>query len=357
MDEDSKLRQADRHGAPASERCLNCQSPLQGPYCSECGQRAENPRRLVIGLVQDVIVDTLSIDSKLARTLSMLFLRPASLARDYLDGRRVRYTAPFRLYLFSSLVFFLILWTLVPMSAFEDGLRESSDPGEVTVTAPEPPDERATEPAGEPLEAAPDDEAAFSEGEDAEVSAGIADEDGGEGEEMFDGVDEIDCGLEGGPPDTLGERFCVGTREVLLQFGEASERVSEDPRLFLLQVRSNIPRALLVAPVVYALIMLLLYVYRRRVLVYDHLVVSLYMHAALYAYLSIFLLAGRLPVIGGLASLVLLWGWVQAFLVFRRSYGSGWVSTVLKFSVQTTLYYFAVLLLLVLGLGYSLYQS
>src|SRR5210317_1561489 len=52
--------------------------------------------------------DFLDLDSRLMRTLKPLLLHPGKLTRDYLDGRRFRYTPPLRLYIFSSMAFFIL---------------------------------------------------------------------------------------------------------------------------------------------------------------------------------------------------------------------------------------------------------
>lgn len=53
--------------------------------------------------------ETFDIDSRLARTLSALAIRPGFLTAEYCRGRRASYSPPLRLYLFISVVFFLIL--------------------------------------------------------------------------------------------------------------------------------------------------------------------------------------------------------------------------------------------------------
>ncbi|MEL6212932.1 MAG: DUF3667 domain-containing protein, partial [Pseudomonadota bacterium] len=104
----------------ADGHCRNCGEALSGDYCWNCGQAASEPRRLVIGLVQDFFVETLSIDGKLIRTLSLLLTRPGRLARRYLDGQRVRFSPPFRLYLFTSVFFFLALFLAIGDIRTED---------------------------------------------------------------------------------------------------------------------------------------------------------------------------------------------------------------------------------------------
>jgi hypothetical protein len=47
-------------------------------------------------------------DGKLANTLRLLITRPGQLTLDFLDGRRVRYITPLRLYFSVSLIYFLL---------------------------------------------------------------------------------------------------------------------------------------------------------------------------------------------------------------------------------------------------------
>ncbi|WP_203293299.1 DUF3667 domain-containing protein [Maricaulis parjimensis] len=86
--------------------CADCGHALDGPYCSQCGQSAADIRRPVRTLVTDFIGDTFVWDGRLWRTMKRLFINPGSLARHYADGQRARWTPPIRLYLLVSLVFF-----------------------------------------------------------------------------------------------------------------------------------------------------------------------------------------------------------------------------------------------------------
>ncbi|MEM7768744.1 MAG: DUF3667 domain-containing protein [Pseudomonadota bacterium] len=336
--------------------CLNCGARLSGDFCAECGQQASNPRRLVIGLVQDVIVDTISIDNKLVRTLGMLLAKPGRLARDYIDGRRVRYTAPFRLYLFSSLVFFLLLWTVVPFDEFEGAIQFEDGETERVGTTNTPTEGSETGIEGLVPTVVPNVEETGDAVDDAAerppLQAVEPPEDNSSDEGAFDCGDIPETG-----PDTLAARLCVSGNAIEARLQGAADRVSQDPKLFFVQVRSNVPRAMLLAPIIYALINMALYFYRRRTWIYDHLVVSLYMHAALYAYLSIVILGVQIPLIGWFAPLLLVWGWIQSVMVFRQAYGSNWLSVALKFSVMNVSYFVCVVLLLLLGLGLALYQS
>jgi hypothetical protein len=90
-----------------SEKCLNCGTGLKGPFCYYCGQPDRNFMRFFPVLLRDLMEDLLDLDSRFMRTIKPLLFKPGRLTRDYMEGRRFRYAPPMRLYIFSSIVFFL----------------------------------------------------------------------------------------------------------------------------------------------------------------------------------------------------------------------------------------------------------
>jgi hypothetical protein len=90
------------------EHCENCGTVLNGPFCSQCGQRAISPVVSLRQFASDVLDGLFSVDSRIWRTILPLLFQPGSLTRDYLAGRRERYLPPFRTYLIMSLLFFMI---------------------------------------------------------------------------------------------------------------------------------------------------------------------------------------------------------------------------------------------------------
>ncbi len=97
-------------GARPAPRCSNCGTPLSGSYCSECGQRhLEHPVHHFWHFVGEAIEDLTHADSRLWRTLIALLFRPGLLTREFLDGHRVRYLPPVRLYLVVSVIFFVVV--------------------------------------------------------------------------------------------------------------------------------------------------------------------------------------------------------------------------------------------------------
>ena len=92
--------------SPAEALCANCGALLVGPYCAQCGQRAEGSLS-VRGLLSDVLEDQLSVSGSAAATVLPLLFRPGFLTQEYLRGRIVRYAAPFRVFLVSTTLFLL----------------------------------------------------------------------------------------------------------------------------------------------------------------------------------------------------------------------------------------------------------
>ncbi len=92
-----------------SETCLNCGEPLVGAYCAQCGQQNIDRRQPFWKLLGDILHETFDFDSRVARTLAALLIRPGFLTLEYCAGRRAKYSPPLRLYIFVSVLFFLSL--------------------------------------------------------------------------------------------------------------------------------------------------------------------------------------------------------------------------------------------------------
>src|SRR5213082_3291756 len=105
------LRTSDNAADPAVSwkvNCLNCGAALAGPFCAECGQRAMPPHPTVRDLVGDAFAEFSGWDGKLAETARLLLRKPGELTRQWLDGRRVHFISPLRLYLTASVVYFVL---------------------------------------------------------------------------------------------------------------------------------------------------------------------------------------------------------------------------------------------------------
>lgn len=89
--------------------CENCHAVLQGDFCHKCGQARKTNLLAFNEFVLTLLGGFLSYDSKVNRTLIPLIAKPGSVCNEYLHGHRARFIAPMKLYLFCSVIFFLIM--------------------------------------------------------------------------------------------------------------------------------------------------------------------------------------------------------------------------------------------------------
>jgi hypothetical protein len=83
--------------------------PGNAKFCSHCGQKRIHPgKESVWHLIVESVGDIFHFDSKFPSTIWPLIFRPGFLTCEYLEGRRVRYFEPFKLFLFVSFFYFLV---------------------------------------------------------------------------------------------------------------------------------------------------------------------------------------------------------------------------------------------------------
>ncbi|MBZ6377903.1 hypothetical protein B5C34_02530 [Pacificimonas flava] len=88
------------HAGVKHEECPNCGTPAPGHYCPECGQHV-HVARSVRHILHEFVHGVLHLDGKFWRTLPKLIFKPGHLTRDYIEGKRARYVAPFGIFLFT----------------------------------------------------------------------------------------------------------------------------------------------------------------------------------------------------------------------------------------------------------------
>lgn len=103
-------------------QCENCNSALEPnyKYCPYCGQESHWSGKLG-GLFSNFLSDYFTFDSKIIRSLKPLLIRPGFLTLAYLEGKRVHYISPLRMFIFLSIIFFLLLTTGNPSNVTYSG--------------------------------------------------------------------------------------------------------------------------------------------------------------------------------------------------------------------------------------------
>jgi hypothetical protein len=89
-------------------QCRNCGAVIAGHFCANCGQAADVHVPSTQELIHDALEGVTHSDSRLWRTLKLLWFKPGSLTLEFIAGRRAAFLPPFRLYLVLSVLFFLM---------------------------------------------------------------------------------------------------------------------------------------------------------------------------------------------------------------------------------------------------------
>jgi len=337
--------------------CSNCHAPLAGQYCAVCGQRDRSRMISVWELVADFAGEFFDFDSRFWRTLFPLLFRPGRLTAEYLRGRRVHYTPPLRLYVISSVLFFLLanLGGVQGDLSFDDeGEAPSTQGGEPPAAPPAPgietgkPDGATPSAEDAPAEPAPPDETGMPpEARQAvEEAKQIAREVRAQAHEEAAADGEAKTAHEGfmvGPEKcTLGD-FKTGNTFV---DGPVRERlqtacqhiVADKGKSFVRQLVQNIPKMLFFFLPVIALAMKPLYMRPRRYYV-EHLLFFVHVHSFIFAALSLTLVVSALntiyPGLGVMKGLTIaavsIYIPYYLFRALRVVYGQGRFVTLLKY--------------------------
>jgi hypothetical protein len=282
---------------PTSAACLNCQTPLTGPFCANCGQRDVPPYPSVRELAVDAFWELSGWDGRFASTVKALFRRPGMLTVEFLEGRRARYLSPLRLYLMASLAYFLVAATAPAVkTASGKTVFAGVHIGETAPKGPISRPERLGMAASDALK----NQQTLSV---AEKEAAIKD---------------------------------IAKAPALLR--PLLRRSIEDPTGYKRGLIEMMPRMLFALLPIFAAIVAMLYRGRKYP---EHLYFAIHLHAFLFLALLLSGLAKftQLPVVVGLVGFaVLLWIPVYSTLAFRRVYGGSIVGTLAKEATIAVLY-------------------
>ncbi len=89
--------------------CLNCGTILEGHYCHICGQENLEMHESFGHMMNHAISDYFHFDHQFFHTLKPLLFKPGFLTNEYMAGRRAQYLHPVKMYIFISIVYFLLL--------------------------------------------------------------------------------------------------------------------------------------------------------------------------------------------------------------------------------------------------------
>jgi hypothetical protein len=328
-----------------SVKCLNCGTELKGPFCYFCGQPDRNFMRFFPVLLRDLMEDLFDLDSRFMRTMKPLLFKPGRLTRDYMEGRRFRYAPPMRLYIFSSIVFFLLA-ALVSSDAIpiDTGKDKPAIAAPVESTEPPATDQEKIEQA---LSKLPPDVRA-----EIDADAIVAETRGRKNGNAGFKVDQIQFNdkpwdRETNPvdlpwlPDWLNDRI----NDEIEQSPHKAEQINANPNLIVDKVFDILPATMFVLLPVVAMIFKFWYLFAKRFYI-EHLIFALHNHAYVFVSLTLILLAGisaSLFTANGHPeaatamhwSMIVIGAWIPLYLLIslRVVYRQNWLLTIFKFGL------------------------
>lgn len=303
---------------PAGDPCPNCGDRTPGRFCRHCGQARRVVHVSLREMVADFLDDQLTLNSRLPRSLAFLLVRPGHLTREYLRGRIASYIRPLRLYVGTSVLFFLVFalvarsagWNLAPelaLSSADSAEIRADSAREAALAA-----RTANLPRAVPLPPPPPRPA----------SAG--------GSMRVTGM-----GAFGDTLNAKAARFMALSR-------------AERQRVLLSGLQDELPKMMFVMLPIFALLLKVLYVRRKRFYV-EHFVFALHFHAFVFLLLTLLLGFEQIPrhsrpPIEGVEAAVVGWILLYLFLAMKSVYGQGFFRTGMKYGAL--LFSYAVVLVM-----------
>ncbi len=274
-------RRKPAHTLPLGSPCPNCATPLQGPWCHECGQVAEDFHRSVTKLLLEAVEGFTHFDGRFWRTVPQLVWKPAAVTKAYIEGHRAVQIPPLRLFLVVLLMVFLV-GSATGGKQFGAGLKAGgkSTPDRVVI--------------GIGQGKAEPEERAKAEAELNKLNV------------------------------TVGRK---PNSKVTQWARERLKRALENPEAFKLVLEQWSERfAFMMLPIAAALLSLL-FVFQRRFYVFDHTIFALHSLSFQGMLLAVLFVVGGL---GNWTGLLLLAAPVHLFLHMRGVYGSSIPGTLLR---------------------------
>lgn len=377
-------------------RCLNCGHSLDRSdrYCPSCSQVNSTKKLNLVDFFREFLSEILNYDSKLLKTLSALLCRPGSITRDYIAGKRLTYTNPFRFLLSLAIIYFLLLAMTTRFSQFDRAARDFGGPigdtpflfdrgsGNLQVDSTKLGEQRARTLAQ--LDSLRRFNPQLVEGLQALDTIKVS------GTDLDPGAAQRDSLMFADPPgyfqglqqksrlNSFAQRinfFFKGIeRDTLYSFDEAVakygvqarfsnkmafswahgiDRVIKEPGRYLKSTLSKLPLVIFLFLPLFTLFIWLAYI-RKNHTYTDHLIFSFHNQALLFILLILSLLLDLVFNLGSSGVFLMIFG-VYLYKAMRKFYGQGRFKTVAKFFFLNTVFFILAILVLMISFTGSIF--
>lgn len=297
----------------AATHCPNCATQLSGKFCQGCGQPAHLHVPSAREFLHEFIAHYVALEGKLWKSMALLLFKPGRLTLEYIEGRRVRYVEPLRLYLSFSIIFFAVF----KLSGIQ--VANLGEPHRPAVTAAQPATNAAAkDPAAPVIEARREEAARVAAKPEPDAARGR------------DRTGDIDLNF------SLREKLAalhptLGAKYAHFRSQPGEVQVAALQRAFF----ANVPYAIFALMPLFAFFLKVLYLGSGR-RYGEHVLFALHSNAFAFLMLSVMLVTPDFIPFAGPASFL----WLVFYLptAMRRVYGGSRTVTALRWTVLMTLH-------------------
>ncbi len=334
--------------------CANCGIELNGQFCHQCGQSSRSMIKFFGEVIKEVLDDVIGYDSRLKHSIVPLLFQPGKLSKEYIQGRRFYYVMPFRLYLFTSILFIITLqFTTSGTNFLPENIQQSTTKAVPTTLATNQSKNSNTISPTTDQSNLENITQAFIDAS-AQKSANVSQENKDTNEKKKVGVyfhlNENGLTIDQSKQLTSSKFINISTDNrklnlIMDEINAKAESWKKDPSPLINEFFNLFPYMMFIILPVFAIFSKFFYLFSKRYYV-EHLIFSLHNHSFIYLVMLIeisleamqssikmatFTGAGVLyEMMDWINILIILWIIAYIFIATKRFYQQGWVMTISK---------------------------
>lgn len=293
-----------------TQQCLNCGLTLNTVYhyCPRCGQENNDNNVSFVTFVREFFANYISFDTRFGHSLVPFLIKPGYLTNRFIEGQRVNYVHPLRLYLIVSVLFFFLASIQIKQTLEDVGIDNSSDKENAALA------------------------------DSVQQSLGLKQSLAILKDESLTDQEAIDS-LRATTEMTMDSTEFANTI-----FHQIRRVAQNDLDVFVGFILQNMPIMMFLLIPIFALLLKLFYIRRKNWLYVQHLTHSLHLHAFMVFLLTLIVFYYLMVDVSDAQHDLVIFLFLVLFFVywlfsFRQVYQQGWLKTFLKLSIISLVYF------------------
>lgn len=94
--------------------CPNCGASRTGAFCGHCGQNSRDYNTSLWTVLKNAITELFELDGRVVRSIRSIVFHPGQLSLEFADNRRADFVNPFRLFMFTTILWFFLFGVTLP---------------------------------------------------------------------------------------------------------------------------------------------------------------------------------------------------------------------------------------------------